>query len=115
MCISDRLINLTKDHAERVEQLVAQCEKDCDDDAESIITGERYGVIANIIDECLTKAPAKMSTSEKIDRVAVSYTHLDVYKRQVLLFAGGAGRFERCGHGGSLQSVWTTVAQWRCV
>lgn len=66
------LINLTKEKAARVEQLVAQCEQDCDDDAESIITGERYGVIAHIIDECLTKAPAKMSTSEKIDRVVTN-------------------------------------------
>ena len=66
------LINLTKEKAARVEQLVAQCEQDCDDDAESIITGERYGVIAHIIDECMTKAPAKMSTSEKIDRVVTN-------------------------------------------
>ncbi len=67
-----KLINLTKDNAERVEQLITQCEEDCDDDAESIITGERYGVIAHIIDECLVKAPAKMSTSEKIDRVVTN-------------------------------------------
>lgn len=67
-----KLINLTKEKADRVEQLVAQCEQDCDDDAESIITGERYGVIAHIIDECMTKAPAKMSTSEKIDRVVTN-------------------------------------------
>ena len=67
-----KLINLTKEKAARVEELVAQCEQDCDDDAESIITGERYGVIAHIIDECLTKAPAKMSTSEKIDRVVTN-------------------------------------------
>lgn len=67
-----KLINLTKEKAARVEVLVAQCEQDCDDDAESIITGERYGVIAHIIDECLTKAPAKMSTSEKIDRVVTN-------------------------------------------
>ena len=67
-----KLINLTKEKAARVEQLVAQCEQDCDDDAESIITGERYSVIAHIIDECMTKAPAKMSTSEKIDRVVTN-------------------------------------------
>lgn len=67
-----KLVNLSKEKAERVEQLVAQCEKDCDDAAESIITGERYAVIAHIIDECLTKAPAKMSTSEKIDRVVTN-------------------------------------------
>ena len=67
-----RLINLTKDNAARVEELIAQCEKDCDDDAESIITGERYAVIAHIIDDCLVKAPAKLSTSEKIDRVVTN-------------------------------------------
>ena len=67
-----KLVNLSNEKAERIEQLVAQCEKDCDDDAESIITGERYAVIAHIIDECLTKAPAKMSTSEKIDRVVTN-------------------------------------------
>lgn len=67
-----KLINLTKEKAARVEELIAQCEQDCDDDAESIITGERYGVIAHIIDECLTKAPAKMSTSEKIDYVVTN-------------------------------------------
>ncbi|MDO4437246.1 MAG: ferrous iron transport protein B [Coriobacteriaceae bacterium] len=58
--------------AESLESLIAACERDCDDDAESIITGERYGVIAHIVDECLTKAPAKMSTSEKIDRIVTN-------------------------------------------
>ena len=67
-----KLVHLTKDNAERVEELIKKCEKDCDDDAESIITGERYAVIAHIIDECLTKAPAKLSTSEKIDRVVTN-------------------------------------------
>ena len=67
-----KLINLTKEKAARVEQLVAQCEQDCDDDAESIITGERYGLIAHIVDGCLKKAPAKMSTSEKIDRIVTN-------------------------------------------
>lgn len=67
-----RSINLTKDGAARVEALVAQCERDCDDDAESIITGERYAVIAHIMDECVKKAPERMSISEKIDRVVTN-------------------------------------------
>lgn len=67
-----KLVNLTKTAADRVEQLIAQCEQDCDDDAESIITGERYAVIAHIIDGCLKKAPARMSTSEKIDRIVTN-------------------------------------------
>lgn len=67
-----RTLKLTDANARKVEQLVAQCEKDCDDDAESIITGERYAVIAHIIDGCLKKAPARMSTSEKIDRIVTN-------------------------------------------
>ena len=67
-----RSINLTKDAATKVEQLVSNCEQDCEDDAESIITGERYAVIAHIMDECVKKAPSKMSVSEKIDRVVTN-------------------------------------------
>ena len=65
-------IKLTDTTAQKIEALIAQCEADCDDDAESIITGERYAVIAHIIDECLHRAPAKMSTSEKIDRIVTN-------------------------------------------
>ena len=65
-------IKLTDAAAQKIEALIAQCEADCDDDAESIITGERYAVIAHIIDECLHRAPAKMSTSGKIDRVVTN-------------------------------------------
>lgn len=67
-----KLVNLTKGAADRVEELIAKCEQDCDDDAESIITGERYAVIAHIIDGCLKKAPARMSTSERIDRIVTN-------------------------------------------
>ncbi|WP_072414505.1 ferrous iron transport protein B [Collinsella phocaeensis] len=65
-------IKLADAAAQRVEALITQCEADCDEDAESIITGERYAVIAHIIDECLHRAPAKMSTSEKIDRIVTN-------------------------------------------
>ena len=67
-----KLVNLTKGAADRVEELIAKCEQDCDDDAESIITGERYAVIAHIIDGCLKKAPDRMSTSEKLDRIVTN-------------------------------------------
>lgn len=65
-------IKLTGAAAQKIEALIAQCEADRDDDAESIITGERYAVIAHIIDECMHRAPAKMSTSEKIDRIVTN-------------------------------------------
>ena len=49
-------LNLSREAASRVEELVSACERDCDDDAESIITGERYGLIAHIVDGCLHRA-----------------------------------------------------------
>ena len=67
-----KTIGLTKENADKVEQLISQCEQDCDDDAESIITAERYAVIAHIMDECVKKAPSRMSVSEKIDRVVTN-------------------------------------------
>ena len=70
--LAARALNISQASAAKVEALVAQCEKDCDDDAESIITGERYALIAHMMDECVKKAPAKMSTSEKIDRIVTN-------------------------------------------
>ncbi|MBY4797276.1 ferrous iron transporter B [Collinsella sp. AGMB00827] len=69
---AQRLLQLDSKTIENIEEIVAACERDCEDDAESIITGERYAVIAHIIDECLRRAPSQMSTSEKIDRVVTN-------------------------------------------
>ena len=56
----------------RVEELIAACEQQCSDDAESIITSERYGAVARIVSSCLHRAPARLSASEKIDRVVTN-------------------------------------------
>ncbi len=67
-----KALNLKPAASGRIEALIAQAEKDCDDDAESIITSERYGVIAHIVDVSLRRAPERMSTSEKIDRIVTN-------------------------------------------
>ena len=47
--------------------------KSCDDDAESIITNERYVYIAAVITACYKKKNAgKLSASDKIDRVVTN-------------------------------------------
>ncbi len=43
-----------------------------DDDAESIITSDRYEWIARVMDVCVVKAPKKLTTSEKIDKVVTN-------------------------------------------
>ena len=66
-------LNLDKSVLEHVEKDIAAAEKELDDDAESIITNERYVWIANVIKGCYKKAKAgELSTSDKIDRVVTN-------------------------------------------
>ncbi len=61
---------VTKAH---IEQDIAAAEKELDDDAESIITNERYVWIGNVIKTCYKKKGAgRLSTSDKIDRVVTN-------------------------------------------
>ena len=43
-----------------------------DDDAESIITNERYDNITEVCDACVKKSPKTMTTTQKIDRVVTN-------------------------------------------
>lgn len=56
-----------------VEEIIARLEKDLDDDAESIITNERYTYISSIINGCYKKSKrGQMSTSDKIDQIVTN-------------------------------------------
>ncbi len=56
-----------------IETDIADAEKELDDDAESIITNERYIYIASIIKGCYQKKHAgQMTTSDKIDRIVTN-------------------------------------------
>ena len=62
-------LNIPKDKLTHIEQDIKACEKEMDDDSQSIITSARYTYIASIIDGCVKKSNRGMSTSDKIDRV----------------------------------------------
>ena len=62
-------LNVSKDKLAHIEQDIKACEKEMDDDSQSIITSARYTYIASIIDGCVKKSNRGMSTSDKIDRV----------------------------------------------
>ena len=56
-----------------IEADIAAAEKELDDDAESIITNERYVYIAQVIRSCYRKHNAgSLSTSDKIDKVVTN-------------------------------------------
>jgi ferrous iron transport protein B len=69
--IAQRL-NLAQDVLSHIEQDIAACEQEMDDDAESIITNERYSYITSIISGCITKAGTGMTTSDKIDQIVTN-------------------------------------------
>ena len=60
-------------HVPEVEDIIAAVEKEYDDDAESIITNERYNYITSVIRDSLVKArKEKLTTSDKIDRIVTN-------------------------------------------
>ena len=66
-------LNISSDKLAHVEQDIAAAEKEMDDDAESIITNERYVYIAELLKGIYVKKDASaLSYSDKIDRVVTN-------------------------------------------
>ena len=66
-------LNIPKDTMAHIETDIAAAEKELDDDAESIITNERYLYIAGLMKNCYKKKNVgKLSTSDKIDKVVTN-------------------------------------------
>ena len=66
-------LNIPKEKLAHIETDIKAAETELDDDAESIITNERYVYIAEVIKACYKKKNAgKLSVSDKIDRVVTN-------------------------------------------
>lgn len=66
-------LSLPDSQMKTFEGIIAAVEKEQDDDAESIITTERYSYIAKIIDRCYKKRNKnKVTLSDKIDRIVTN-------------------------------------------
>ena len=66
-------LKVPADVMSHVEADIKAAEQELDDDAEAIITNERYVYIASILKGCYKKKDAgKMSTSDKIDRIVTN-------------------------------------------
>ena len=69
-------LNISSDTLSHIEEDIKAAEKELDDDAESIITNERYIHIAEIIKTCYKKKDAgKLSSSDKIDKIVTNRWH----------------------------------------
>ena len=56
----------------KADAVIADLEKEMDDDTESIITNERYEYITSLISKYVKKPKEKMSTSDKIDQIVTN-------------------------------------------
>ena len=66
-------LKIAPDTMKHIESDIKAAEKELDDDAESIITNERYIYIAQVIKSCYKKHNAgSLSTSDKIDKVVTN-------------------------------------------
>ena len=67
-------LTLTKDLEAHLEAHIADCEKELDDDAESIITNQRYAYINDLVTKAVKKKGEKhrLSTSDKIDQIVTN-------------------------------------------
>ena len=58
---------------DHIEGDIVSCENELDDDAESIITAERYNWIGSIIGSCYKrKSAGKLTVSDKIDQIVTN-------------------------------------------
>ncbi len=66
-------LNIPRDIQEHIERDIKACEQEMDDDAESIITNERYIYIAEVIKECYRKKnKGALTVSDKIDKIVTN-------------------------------------------
>ena len=65
---------LDKELLAHIEQHIADCEAEMDDDAESIITNQRYAYISAVVGKSVKKKPRteNLTVSDKVDRVVTN-------------------------------------------
>ncbi len=67
-------LHLTSDQLKEIEAVTKQVEESLDDDAESLITNERYTYITSVTDKAVKKGLAKgeLTVSDKIDKIVTN-------------------------------------------
>ena len=65
---------LSADEKAHLEEHIADCEAELDDDAESIVTNQRYAYINTVVERSVTKKAARhsLSVSDKIDQIVTN-------------------------------------------
>ena len=67
-------LSLDKELADHLDAHIKECEKEMEDDSESIVTNQRYAYIKKVVGRTVRKkaAPGSLTLSDKIDRVVTN-------------------------------------------
>ena len=66
-------VTISNEVNNKIENIISKCEKEFDDDAEGIITAERYEFIGSIVSKIIKKKDnSKHTISDKIDKVVTN-------------------------------------------
>lgn len=101
-------LHLDPEQTRRLEAIVTKVEKEYDDDAESILTTQRYDYIERILAGCFTKraTASSLTLSDKIDRVVTNrWLALPIF---VLIMWG----IYTIAMGGTVVSIGTMGTDW---
>ena len=99
--------------AQHIEGHIADCERELDDDAESIITNERYNYIARVVASAVKKKAkgVKMTASDRIDRVVTNR----ILALPIFVLVIAAVYYVAMGPLGTFLTDWTNdvlVSEW---
>ncbi len=101
-------LKLPDDLLKHIETHIKDCEREMDDDAESIITNQRYAYIAKVVDSAVKKKQSgtKLSASDKVDRIVTNrILALPIFVAVMFLVYALA-------MGGFPVSIGTTLTDW---
>ncbi|MEA4853472.1 MAG: ferrous iron transport protein B [Christensenella sp.] len=67
-------LKLSQSTRAHIEKHIEDCERELEDDAESIITNQRYAYVSGVMERCVKKKHSgiKMNISDKIDRIVTN-------------------------------------------
>ncbi len=93
---------LSAERKTKIEEIIAKCEKEYDDESDSIIINQRYDYITNIVRQCVVRHKIGTTTSDKVDNVMTNrYLALPLF---VLIMCGV--------YYISIQTVGSVATQW---
>ncbi len=112
-------LGLTAELRGHLEEHIVGCEEELDDDAESIITGQRYAYIQGVVEKAVKRRRARhqLTPSDKIDRIVTNRVlALPIFALVMFLVyfvaMGTVGTWATDWTNGTIEALWGSLGEW---